>query len=332
MKIDGDYYPRWLENFVQALMDPVPMAANFRARTATSLMRDSQILTTQASRNDRTNGITDPMTEGSVIFAGPEFLIRSTSMFNNSMIFSDWAIFEGKKIAQTYETKLLDRQKLTGHLVVLEELQHPKSSIFTVRGADPLFQSISTRFIPTSQEEGLLEKAPDLEWPSVRDGRTDGYMIVYARTDRTGQVRETAEYSSHNPAVEKAGMEQALKYKFKPLIVDGVPVQFETPLVLHFISRIENPIPILTIEEMKQQMTACTITDLPKAPVPSGNVLHYRVSVDERGVFAGLTPIDSTSTEAWNPALRSIMKCKFKPYIVNGQPTYYTGEVELIAQ
>jgi hypothetical protein len=178
----------------------------------------------------------------------------------------------------------------------------------------------------------MLEKAPDLQWPSVRDGRTDGYMIVYARTDRTGQVREAAEYSSHNPAVEKFGMEQALKYKFKPLIVDNVAVQFETPLVLHFVSRIENPIPILTIEEMKKQMTSCTITDLPKAPLPSGNILHYRVSVNEDGVFAGLTPIDSAPTDAWNPALRSIVKCTFKTYVVNGQPTYYTGEIELVAR
>lgn len=29
---DGDYYPRWLENFVLAILDPVPMAKNFTGR------------------------------------------------------------------------------------------------------------------------------------------------------------------------------------------------------------------------------------------------------------------------------------------------------------
>src|SRR3954463_4454147 len=29
-KDEGDYYPRWLENFVLALLDPVPVEQNFR--------------------------------------------------------------------------------------------------------------------------------------------------------------------------------------------------------------------------------------------------------------------------------------------------------------
>jgi hypothetical protein len=336
VKTEGDYYPRWLENFVQALMDPAWMAPNFSGRTATSMIMNSVIQATSVSRDDRTNGITDQMTEGRMYFAGPDFYLQSTSMFNNSMLFGDWVEFGNKKIARTYETSYLDRKKLGGHLVVLEELRHPNAKLFAVDGATLADQGVSTVFIPTAQEEDLLEKAPDLQWPPVREGRTDGYMIVFARTDRTGQVRETSEYSSHNqnPGLEQFGMEGALKYKFKPLIVNGEAVQFETPLVLHFISRIDNPIPILTVEEMKALMGTCDLTALlPKAPLASGNSLRYRVSVDEKGVFAGYGPVEGAAGDpAWGPALVALRSCSFKPYVVNGQATYYKGDVDLVAR
>jgi hypothetical protein len=346
-KIEGDYYPRWLENFVLALLNPVPMAGNFAGKTVGVMTFHPQsqysVAVTMATvnRDDRVNGITDQMTVGSVSFDGPELSLRSTSAFNESMVFGDWTEFHKKKIARSYETKVLDDQKLVGHLVKLEDLKHPDPSIFEVTEAVPAEQPISTAFISTSQEESMIEKMPEIQWPGVRDGRTDGYMIVYARTDRTGQVRETAEYSSDNSAVSKFGMEQALRYKFKPLIVDGVAVQFETPLVLHFTSRIENPIPILTVEEMKTQMISCTPQNLPHGTVAAGTTIHYRISVNESGKAVEFMPVlgderkwlpKMEELKYWVGAINSLAACTFKPYVVNGQPTYYKGDVELVAQ
>lgn len=338
---EGDYYPRWLENFVLALIDPVPMAGNFSGQANISTL-SPHIMLTAISRDDRVNGITDPMTEGRVTLNGPDFLLLSTAMFNNLMAYSDWKQFEGKIIARTYQTKVLDNQPVVGHLTVLDALKHPDESMFAIAEATPADQRISTSFISTTQAESLTEKVPDIQWPSVHEGRTDGYMIVYARTDRTGQVRETSEYSSHNPAVEKFGMEQALKYKFKPLLVNGVAVQFETPLVLHFTSRIEDPIPILTVEEMRHQTISCKPKNLPRGTVPAGTVIHYRISVDEKGKMAGLGPVDGPQAAEWTPtgrtwkdwapAIGSLRQCKFMPYMVNGHSTYYKGDIELIAR
>ena len=47
-------------------------------------------------------------------------------------------------------------------------------------------------------------------------------MIVYARTDRTGQVREVALHDSGGSMLGSFAMQQALNYKFKPLIVKWV--------------------------------------------------------------------------------------------------------------
>jgi len=258
--------------------------------------------------------------------------LNSTTMFNNSMHFADWKSFEGKQIAQAYETKILDHQKLAGRLTILEKLKKPDPSLFKIDAASQTSEGISTAFIPTAQEEGMLEKAPQLEWPSVREGRTDGYMIVFARTDTTGQVREAAEYSSHNPAVEKFGMEHALEYKFKPLIVDGKAVQFETPLVLHFTSRIENAIPILTVEQMKAEMADCDLSGIPNGPLPTGDVLQLQLSIDEHGKYAGMTVRSRGNGAPWDAVAKAITNCAYKLYYQNGQPTYYKGEVELHAK
>jgi hypothetical protein len=334
VKTDGGYYPRWLQNFVDALVDPLPMAANFRGRIVSifSFGRDPEVRFASVSRDDRINGITDPMTVGSVSFAGPDMLLNSTTMFNSSMHFADWEGFEGKQIARTYETNILDHQKLAGRLTILEKLKKWDPSFFKIDAESPAGESISTAFIPTAQEEGLLEKAPQLEWPSVREGRTDGYMIVFVRTDKTGQVREAAEYSSHNPAVEKFGMEHALDYKFKPLIIDGKAVQFETPLVLHYTSRIENPIPILTVEQMKAQMADCDLSGVPKGPLPSGNILQLQLSIDEHGKYAGMTVRSRGNNEPWDAVCKAVVSCAYKLYYQNGHPTYYKGEVELSAK
>ncbi|WP_433971293.1 hypothetical protein [Tunturiibacter lichenicola] len=326
-KNEGDYYPRWLENFVLALIDPVPMAKNFRDGT---VVIGAQVTQSCLRRDDRPNGITDQTTWGQVCFTGPEPRLSYILTFNDSMEFKDWKKFGDKQIARTYQTDVLDFQPVVGKLVKLEELQQPDGAMFTVSTATPCDQRISTTFVSTLTEESLVEKAPEIQWPTVREGKTDGYMIVYARTDRTGQVRETAKHNSDQPGLESFGMEQALQYKFKPLIVDGVAQQMEMPLVLHFSSHLADPLPILSVEDMKKQMTSCVVGKLPPGTA-KGTVVRIRVSVNETGKMTGMGPVGPGKGSDWIAAMAKIRTCQFAPYIVNGKPTYYKGDIELVA-
>ena len=52
----GDYYPRWLENFSDAIIDPVPMLANFRGRGG-AVMLGPQLTNSCLRRDDRPGGI-----------------------------------------------------------------------------------------------------------------------------------------------------------------------------------------------------------------------------------------------------------------------------------
>ncbi len=103
----------------------------------------------------------------------------------------------------------------------------------------PADQQIVTHFVPTAISEPLLESAPKIKWPTVHQGKTEGTIILHILTDKTGQVREAYGHSSDNPALFDLAVEQAKKYKFKPLLLNGAAVQIETPLVLHFSTRLD---------------------------------------------------------------------------------------------
>jgi hypothetical protein len=307
------------------------MAEHFRGNGG-AVMVGAQMTRSCLRRDDRPNGITDQMTWGEVCFSGSEPRLSEVLTFNFAMTFKDWKGFDGQQIARTYETDVLDYQPVVGHLTTLEQLKKPDDSMFAVDSVTPADQRISTSFVSTTQEESMLAKAPVIEWPPVREGKTEGYMIVYVRTDRTGQVRETAKHNSDQPGLESYGMEQALNYKFKPLLIDGVPRQMEMPLVLHFSTKKGDPIPVLSVADMARQTISCKPDSFKPGLLPKGTTVTARVVVDENGKIVGLGIVNRCPIGCGLLAgpVESINKCKFAPYSVNGKPTVYKGDVELV--
>jgi hypothetical protein len=323
----GDYYPRWLETFVDAILDPVPMIENFKGRGG-AVMVGQQITRSCVRRDDRPGGITDVMTWGDVCVSGSKPHLQSVLTMNYSVEFGDWKSFGKKEIARTYKTDVLDYQEVHAHLTALEELRDAPEDLFAVKTPTPPDQQIKTAFVSTHTEEAMVEIAPRIDWPTVREGKTDGYMIVYARTDRAGQVRETAKHNSDQPGLEDFGMQQALRYKFKPLLVDGVAVQMEMPLVLHFNSKIADPLPMLTGAELLKQISGCNAKLVSSIP-SSGRVKPVSISVNEEGKLTGEG--FGPNVDAGSPAvlvkvvLALGLDCHFAPLVRNGAATYYHG-------
>lgn len=77
---DGDYYPRWLENFVLALLDPVPTLQNFAGRKGSVLIAPQ--VTSCLRRDDRPRGITDDLTWGILCVSGDAPHIQSVLATN----------------------------------------------------------------------------------------------------------------------------------------------------------------------------------------------------------------------------------------------------------
>jgi hypothetical protein len=321
----GEYYPRWLENFRDVILDPLPIAGNFRNRPGVVVIGPR--IQSCLRRDDRPGGITDQMTWGIVCFTGSEPKLESVLTMNYSVTFEDWKPFGQKQIARTYKTSVLDYKEIIAHLSLLEELNDAKEELVAIADSTPESQQIKTEFVSTLKEESLVENVPKIDWPPVREGKTEGYMIVYARTDRTGQVRETSKHNSDQPGLESYGMEQALRYKFKPLIVNGVPVQIEMPLVLHFVSHLEDPLPTLRGEDLLRQISGCSAKLL--TSIPSGErMIPTHISVNEQGKLTGEGY--GPKVDPGTPAVvifGALSSCHFAPLKRNGVVTYYHGDL-----
>lgn len=325
----GDYYPRWLQNFVDGILNPIPPNPDF-SHTGGVVMLSEYSQRSCVSRNDKVNGITVDLTWGILCFAGSEPRLLSTLTVNSNLEFSDWQRFGHQQIPRTLTTDVLDYKPITAHLTTLEELKHPDSALFEIANPTPPAQQMQTAFVSTLKEESLVETVPEIHWPTVREGKTEGYMIVYARTDRTGQVRETAKHNSDQAGLESFGMQQALRYKFKPLVVDGIPVQMEMPLVLHFSTTIADPVPVLTGADLKNQISGCKITLTAAEAPPRDRIVRTRVSVNEQGKLTGEQFGPWTDTPTVARLTGDLQSCRFAPLLRDGVPTYYKGDLEVL--
>jgi hypothetical protein len=322
-KNDGDYYPRWLESFVLAVMNPVPMAEGFRKA-------GPQVSNDCLKHEDKPGGITNELTFAMICTKESDSRLDFAMSFPYFMDFKDAKEFDGKQIARTYETRVKDFQTIPARMTLLEELGKVDDALFAVQQPTPVGERIATSFVSTLKEESLVEKVPEIQWPDVREGKTDGYMIVYARTDRSGQVRETAKHNSDNAAVEKFGMEAALKYKFKPYVVDGVAQQMEMPLVLHFTSKISDPIPELDDAATRKQITGCSLPHEISDPASAGKQIVITFQVHEDG---GLMTLGSSDKKIPIPVLyQQFRGCHFGQYKQNGKFTAYHANLTVSAK
>ena len=170
----------------------------------------------------------------------------------------------------------------------------------------------------------------EVVWPTVREGKLEGYMIVNATTDRTGQVRETSKHNSDNPGLESFGRELALKYKFKPLLINGVPSQMEMPLVLHFSTTLSDPIPELDDKTSRKMISGCSIPRKLPDPASAGQQITIQIQISEDGHLMTLG-----SSDRKIPVMQLFQQfrgCHYDIYKRSGVPTSYHANVSVEAK
>jgi hypothetical protein len=329
----GDFYPNWLRNFVTALLDPMPRLGQIRERPnqiSGGQLPAGYFTQPCIGRNDRPGGITDDLTWARICFDKNRPQLQFAQDISYNMEFSNFADFHGKQIARTYKTEVRSDNSIIGQLVTLEDWQ-PDDAVDVVSKPTPAQDRILTTLVSTAQEESMLESAPkDVHWPTVREGRLDGYMIIYAITDRTGQVRETSTHNSDNPELGDFGRELALKYKFKPLLVNGVAQQMEMPLVLHFTATNGDPIPELDDAQTRRLITGCDLPHDMADPASAGHQIEIIFSVQDDGHLDTLGSSDRKVSVLG--LFRQFGSCHFAVYSQNGKPTPYYAHLSVKAK
>ena len=327
----GDFYPGWVQNFVAALLDPMARAKDLRGRP-NAYDDDPHFVYYCIKRDDRRSGITDDLTSAQVCYkksSGTD--LAYTLDFTHYLGLADFSPFHEKSIARTYHASTRDDVKLKGVLTTLEDWT-PDKTMLTVTNPTPPSGRILTSIVSTATEESLLEAAPkDVHWPPVRQGRLDGYLIVLAITDRTGQVREASPYNSDdNRELAPYDKQVAMQYKFKPYLVDGVPRQMEMPLVLQFATTSGEPIPELNDAQTRKLIKGCDLPHEISDPASAGQQIEIIFDVNATGHMSTVG-----SSDRKIPVLtlfREFQSCKFGVYSQNGKATQYHAHLNVKAE
>jgi outer membrane biosynthesis protein TonB len=143
--------------------------------------------------------------------------------------------------------------------------------------------------------------------------------------DRAGQVAEILPLSLLSERADGSARRQIMKWKFKPAMQDGVPVQAEGILNFEFNTRSFGPAEPLT-DAQARKLASNIVEPVFPAGVASGATFSFSVAVDEAGnvieVIAGDGP-----HELFTPCFAAIGKWRFNPIVEDGKPLPYRAQV-----
>lgn len=325
---EGDYSPLWLRQFAFAAFDPVPDAAAWKStnsRIEQITMPDGR-KSYACARLQAKIGTGDRATDAfwNICFQG-DGLLNGVFTPRYGMEFHDYRAFGKKQVARRLVDHPEPGTELVGDVTTLEDESKVKevADLFTpLPNNDDRFTSVP---LNPAQMEQLSGGNPPIEWPPVRSGNLTGKLAMYISADSQGNVREAWPLNSDNAGLEDPARDQVRHWKLKPAVdAQGHPVQVDGGLGFAFATKIDNPLPVLTGADIEKVLSGCHYNPiLPSGLLPSGSSFKIRASVNEQGKLTGENYPGGVSWDVIQKAGFSTVNCRFKPWIVDGKPTYY---------
>ena len=230
----GDFYPRWIQNFVEAILEPIPRVDQLRKVPGSVPIgvQEHACISSDSAQ---------------ICFQDAEPRIATGSGPSRSIWFDDFAPFGQKQIARTLVDNLPGNLLLRGHIVLLSPLSLSDYPLLKAREYTPDEKLIRTELVSQSTADSLIQMdaagfegslhsiavergAARLGTPVAQSSVGESPVIVHIRTDRTGRVREAYAEGSGEGLAQDAALIRALALRFKPLIVGGVPRQMEAAI------------------------------------------------------------------------------------------------------
>ena len=244
------------------------------------------------------------------------------------MELSDYRSFGKKQIARKLEDDPEPGTHLVGDVTRLEEM--PKD------GSAALFAPLPTeddRFrsaaVNSNQMEQLVAGNAPIRWPAVRSGNTHGRLAMYVSVDAAGHVRETWPLNSDNAGLEDPAREQVRHWTTKPAVADGKPVQVDGGLGFAFDTKIGDPLPELSDEEVRALATRIVEPVWGPGLGHSGDVVEVDIGVNEQGKLTG-EGYTKVPSNLQGPVMAAISQWTFRPLIRDGKPQYFHGVVRFV--
>jgi len=328
----GDYFPQWLKNFVNAVFEPIPAAAEaaFAASGATIdqiTMPDGRKSMPCARIKRKVGHDLTAIDFFSNVCFNSGGNLQFYGFPGYGMEFHDFRPFGKTLVARELSDDPESGTHLVGKVVVLEDESKADSpTLFAPLSTNEnRFRSVT---VSTLELEKMVASIPPIAWPPVRSGHTEGNVSIYLSIDTNGNVREDWPLTGENGEIHDFLRDQAVQWKLKPAVdSSGAPVQVEGSISYHFQTRIGKPLPVVTGADIQKQIDNCPYNPTLRAGVlPSGTWFTIEVGIDQNGSEAGAS-FHVPSNVPWSVVAGTGVasgQCRFKPFLEDGKPTYYS--------
>jgi len=322
----GAYYPIWLRTLVDSVVDPARMLGTLRQSDLGRFGTTGKIATMCKRLEERVGASSAQNTVFSnFCFTDSPAILESALTPGHGVQFKDYKSFEGKMIARHLVSTPESGTTIEAKITKLTPLGDVDESLFNVPQSTPLTGQIRTIQISGEKAQQMYADAPSIVWPTTRGGKISGVLSVYASADRTGQVREVWPLNSDNPNLDDSVREQVMKWKFKPAVNNGAPVQIETILTFPFQTKLENAYHILDDSEARK--LAIRMVEPNLSSNPSGKEFTVRVFVDPDGKVGNVQNVNGLPTPEFLRCYGAARMWVFRPYMQAGKPDNFEADI-----
>jgi hypothetical protein len=318
-KNTGDYFPFWLNEFVTAMVDPLPMLAALKKS-------NTRLPNPQKSENSTTCADLPARVDHWVIcFERDHGLLFSVFTKGYAVDFKEYQTFGKKRVAHRIVTNLEPGTVIEARITELTELTHPDEQMFAVQEITPPTERIKIERVDEGAFRKLAIGSTEIDWPPTGGGPATGGCAVYASTDRSGQVREVWPAGCDSTGLQDPLRESVRKWRLKPAVADGVPVQMEALLGFTFHTNVDNsqPLPELSDAQARELATFVVEPLFPPGSGQNGTEFVVQISVNETGKLTGVQNIQRLRDSVFLAANAALAKWHFKPYVKDGKPQYF---------
>jgi TonB family protein len=325
----GDYYPFWLHELVTAMVDPLPMLESLKQTKAQIEKPNGSAGSTSCARFQSKVGIPPVQNAAFYVFCFEleHGLLDSVVTPQYSVVFQNYRRFKDKRIARLLVSYPEPGTTIEATVTELSELTNVDESQFTISQPTPFEKQLRSVMISEAELRKMSLKTPEIAWPSVRSDKTSGVLSIYVSIDDAGHVRETFPLNSDNAGLDDVARQQVQKWKFKPAVSNGAPVQVEGILTFAFNTKIENLVTILPDAEARKLATN-TVEPIFKPGTPNpGTSVTVRVSVDVDGKLLGVENPNHESDSLFFAAYAALKQWRFHPYLKDGKPDFYKADI-----
>jgi len=239
--------------------------------------------------------------------------------------FTDYRNFHGKRVARLLTYHIDPGTSLGVEISQLKELKDPDPGLFSVEQPTSKDKLIHSVVLPETTLRASALETPDIIWPQVLDGATTGSASYYVSVDRAGRVRETIPLSSANERANDSARRQILKWKFKPVMQDGVAIQAESILTFTLNTRAWGPAAPLNDAEARKLASNIVEPDFPHG-TPAGTIYTLSAAIDHEGNVIEVIAGDGLP-KLFQSCYEALKKWHFSPFTQDGAPRPYRAQI-----